>query len=437
MFAKLRKLYMPEIKNQIKRPSTVAPAPQPPQKLFELPERRRSYSKFIFAILVLVFLGAVSYFAYSQYTKPSSAPVVQAPPEPEEKTIPEGTAFYLGHDEKNTETIVYKYSPNSSEPDEKIGTIPEKNIIVLGDYINPYTYVTSNTDGNKLQTLDATTAKLQPLFDLPAQAITRAVSVSADKKYLAYSRIYGSETETGHGELWLYNLETKEQKKLGEDFALALYQTMNVSAWRDNDKQLILKVWVADGAGYAGNIYTADVQTGKLEKVNEPDVLGQLSPNHDLILYDGCVTPDAAAQSAENGYERACASGAELFTYDFTTKQVKSVYHNLRYDTNANKSTLRTFMSYLWQDDKTIIAAVPGALLSIPLGSPEKTTEIFSYDRVDPAKFKDNFVYLEKANSGTIIFSREDNWYILDRISQKLVNLSVDARKETISTWLN
>lgn len=426
---------MPEIKNQLKNPTPDGGVA--PQKLFEFPERRRSWGKYIVVLVVLLLLAGAGYFAYAQYTKPSPPPVVQAPPEPEEEIIPHGTSYYLAHDKENTDTLVYKYSPNSSEPDEKIGAIAEKNIIILGDYTKPYWYVTGNTDGNKLQLLDATTAKLQPLFDLPAQATTGQVAVSEDKKYLAYTRIYGTDGENGHGEVWLYNIETKEQKQLGEKFALSMNQGISILGWRDNDQQLIIKALIADGGGYGGNIYVADVKTGELTKLPEVDVLGKLSPNHDLFLYDVCVTFDTATQSGEDGYERACSSGAELRTYDFTTQQTKTVYQNLRYNDFTNKSTLRTFMSYVWQDDKTIVAAVPGALLSIPVGSPEKAEEIFTYDRGEPAKFKNNFVYLNRANAGSVIFTREDNWYVLDRVSQKLVNVSVNSRNQTISAWLN
>lgn len=423
-------------------PSTPAPNNE---KLFELPtSNHRNYWKFFLVLVGLIALGTGGYFAYSAYSKPAPAPVVETPQEPEEKIIPEGTRYYLAYNEDDTEARIYRYSENSSEPDEKIASIPQKNLSIIGKYTKPYTYVTHDAVGNKLQLLDATTGKLEQFFDVPKTSIVGQVAVSEDKKFLAYGRTYEGGEKDGYGELWLYNIETKEQKQLGEKIPLKLYQVISVIGWRDNDSKLVVSAVGGDAGAVWGDIYEADTQTGKLTTLTKPEdanlmgfLFGRLSPDANQWLYEFCATPDTEVREKNDGFFEACTSGAELRIYDFVSQQTKTIYQNFRYEDNVDKSALRTFMSYVWQDNKTIIAAVPGALLSIPVSTPDKTTEILSYDRFTPQDFKNDFLNIDSATPGSIVFSRSETWHVFDRVSQKLVNINTFDRKERITVWLN
>ncbi len=425
-------------------PSQMNPSAKP-EAQFVLPQRR-GYSKFLIIPVGLIVLLGAAWIAYTAFSKPASAPAVETQQVVEKKpaTVQSDTRYYLASDSEFTEARVYQYSEKG---DEKIGTIKQKNLFIAGKYTEPYTYVVNSNDG-KLQILDATTAKLEPLLDLEdPTAVVRDVALSGDKKLLAYARNYeGSEKNKPGGEIWTYNVETKEKKQIVKRTELGIYQGFSILGWRNDDKELIVSALGGDAGAVWGDIYQVTIATGKIDVVNpveEKDkvgfITGVLSPDSNLWLFEYCADVDEVAQEkdGENFFAVPCASGTELHTYNFGTKDIKTVYQNLRYDNNVDKSMLRTFMSEVWQDDKTIIAAVPGAILSIPLGSPDKATELVTYDRYNPQNFKNNYVNLIEANDKQLVYTRAESWFVFDRDSQKIIDLNAEARKESINSWLN
>lgn len=429
---------MPEINtNQVKGPDPKQTTTEP---RFQIPARRRGYSRFIIIPIVMIIFGAVGWFVYGKIADQTTSPdPVVEQPKVEEK-IPAGTAYYLASDSESGEARLYQFNADTAQPDKKIAEIKEKNVFVLGKYVAPYTYVINI--GNDLLILDAKTGKTEKLFTLPDKTYTRAVAVSSDKQWLAYAQNYeGSDNGKSGGEIFVYNIETKEQKQIVKKTELGLYQGYSILGWRDNDKELIVNDLGGDAGAVWGNLSQVNVATGTVTKVaplpekEAMDFLrGQLSPDGNKWLFEHCEKPDLT--KSEGIGDRACASGAELRTYDFDTKEIKTVYQNLRYDNNVEKNSLRVFIDFIWQDDSNIIASVPGAILDISIGT-GKAEEIYKFDGSNPQNYKNHYLQIENVNSNQIVFTDEGNWNILDLKSGKVILVNKIKDKEVISYWLN
>ncbi len=426
---------MPEINN-----NEVKPIAQ-----FVIPERRRSI-KYIAIPLVIIVVLACAWIAYAMLSQPTTPVVTPEPtPQKEEPNIKAGTSFYLATDTEGDSSVekttrLYQYSADATSEDKQILETKEKFFDVLTP-MGDYTYLASSAEG-KLFLLDANTQKIELLFELAENPMLRNVAISEDKKWLAYARNYeGSGNGKSGGAIWLYNFETKEQKELVKKTELGLYQGFSVLGWRDNDKELIVSGLGGDGPGVWGDIYQVNVATGAMVKVmpvaekNQMEFLrGTLSPNGDKWLYTHCEQPDQASRDKDN-YD-ACTSGTELRTYNFKTKETKTVYQNLRYDNNAEKSALRIFLGLQWEDDSNVIAVVPGAILDISIGN-SKVEEVYLYDQYNPMNFKNNYIQLQDVSETEIVFNVEDEWRVFDRRSQKIVTINKNKQKETIIHWLN
>lgn len=429
---------MPEIKNEEIKTT------DKPKAQFELPNRRGWARYFIVPIILLVALACAG-IGYYYFSKPVSVVVPEEKPvEQEEVKVKAGTSFYLTMDSEGDSSVekavrLYQYSANSSEDDEQILEIKEKFFDVIGE-VGEYKYIVSAV--NKIYLLDASKAKVDLLFELAENPLIRDVSVSEDGKWLAYGRNYeGAENGKSGGAIWLYNFETKEQKELVKKTELGLYQGFGVNGWRNSDKELIVSGLGGDAGATWGDIYQVNVATGSIAAVNpvteknKMDFLrGNLSPDGDKWVYAHCEQSDVASQEKDN--YGACASGTELRVYDFGTKEIKTVYQNLRYDNNENKSALRVFLGYEWQDDNNIIAVAPGAILDISVSS-KKVEEVYLFDQFDPMAFKNRWLQIMDVTEDQIVFYRDDSWYVFDRTSQKLIGIDKKKQKETILHWLN
>ncbi len=429
---------MPEIQNQEIKPIDNSKAQ------FELPQRRGLAKYFIVPIILIVGLACAG-LGYYYFTKPVSVVVPEEKPvEKEEVKVKAGTNFYVTMDSEGDSSVdkavrLYQYSTNSNEDDKQILETKEKFFDVIGE-VGDYEYVVSAV--NKLYLLDAAKGKVDLLFELVENPLIRGVSVSEDKKWLAYARNFeGAPSGKSGGSIWLYNFETKEQKEIVKKTELGLYQGFGINGWRNSDKELIVSGLGGDAGATWGDIYQVNVATGELVKVNpvpEKDKMeflrGNLSPDGDKWVYSHCEQPDAAA--LEKDGSNACTSGAELRVYDFGTKEIKTVYQNLRYDNNVDKSSLRVFLDYKWQDNNNIVAVVPGAILDISSGS-KKVEEVYLFDQFEPMAYRNRWLQLMDVTEDQIVFYRDNVWQVFDRTSQKLITIDKKKQKETILHWLN
>jgi Galactose oxidase, central domain len=422
---------MPEIKNQ-------EVPPQKPESQFVLPTRR-GYSRWIIVPIALVIILWAAWFAYGKIAHQTTSPDPEVVEQSKTETkISLNNAYYLTYDVPNYETAsIYQYS-GDGKPDILTGQIKEKNLELLGKYVKPYTYIVKG-EGSKLQILDASSAKLDPLFDIPDNAIIRDTQLSSDNLWLAYGRSYEDGENKSYGEIWLYNLETKEQKQIGAKIPLSMYQAISIVGWRNNDTELIVSAIGGDAGAIWGDIFQVNVPSNKIDKLTvvadkeaNGFVAGRLSPSKDQWLFQYCEKPD----TGEDNSLVPCPDGTQLRTYDFGTKELKTVYQNLRYADNADKNILRTFMDYEWQDDGTIIAAVPGAMLSISTKETDKATELFTYNRSNPQDFKNSYIGLQNDVGGRIVFNRAESWFVFDYDSKKIIDLNPASRNEAIYYWL-
>ena len=426
---------MPEIKIETPKP----------EAQFELPKRRGIAKYLIVPIILLVALACVG-AGYYYFTKPISVVVPEEKPVQEEEVkVKAGASFYLTMDSEGDSAVdkavrLYQYSQDSSEEDKQILEIKEKNFSVIGE-MGDFRYIVNSE--NKISLLDASKGKIDLLFELAENPLIRDVAVSEDKQWLAYARNYEGNEANGKsgGSIWLYNFETKEQKEIVKKTELGVYQGFSINGWRNSDKELIVSGLGGDAGAVWGDIYQVNIATGELVKVNpvvEKDKMdflrGDLSPDGNKWVYSHCEQPDVASREKDN--YGACTSGAELRVYDFGTKEVKPIYQNLRYDNNEDKSVLRTFGEYKWEDDNNIIAVVPGAILDISSGT-KKVEEVYLFDLYDPMAFKNRYMSLMDVSEDQVVFYRDDAWQVFDRASQKLVNIDKKKQKETLLHWLN
>jgi hypothetical protein len=410
-----------------------------PENRFVIPRRKFSAWHFVVPILLIAALAG-GWFAHALIPN-ATAPEANVIPKEEEDETPSSTGiYYTTTDNTSKETHLYSYMGSSDIPDIKVGDINTNALGVHGKYIEPNTYVVS-TDDTKIQILDAKTGDLETLVGLDSQGYLRETAVSNDKKWLAYGLTQEGTPNTS--DIWLYNIETKEKKQLVKKTELGTYQGFSVLGWRNDDQELIVSALGGDAGAMWGDIYQVTVATGVMTKVTPAStaampyfIRGTLSPNNNVWLYTFCTTPERESDGMFTASE-PCTTGTEIRTYDFSTKQTKTVFHNLRFDNNINKNLLRSVLSMLWLDDKTIIAAIPGAIIEIDAGSKDKVTDLLMFDRNDPSAFKTNYISLVSASPEQIVFMRENGAQVLDRVSKKVELLNTDARSEFFSNWLD
>lgn len=435
---------MPDINNNTK--TNIAA-----EKLFEIPKRRLTMWRLITPLLLIIALAA-GWFAHALIPN-AAAPEAAVIPQQEIKSeviSEQDSAYYLANDKGTAEiqgaaVRLYRYSQNPRESDVLIQELNDKYFRVVGKSTNTLSYIGFNTK-NDLFTLDATTGKTEVLFNIESNSLIREVAISSDKKWLAYGRNYEGGPVGGQsgGSIWLYNLETKEQKQLVKNTELGLYQGFGILGWRDTDKELVVTAFGGDAGATWGELYLVNSSTGALTKVqpvaekNEMEFLrGKLSPDNNQWLYEHCEKPDTVVREEEGLGGRACTSGTELRVYNFDTKKIRTVYQNLRYETNVDKSLLRVFMSYDWQDNENVVAIVPGAILDIPTQSSGKVVETYLFDASQPQSYVTRYKELQSATKERIVFSSDEGWQVYDRESKKLTSINAASRNEEIGTWLD
>ncbi len=395
--------------------------------------------------------------AYNKFESPVKTENFDQAVTDNKPVIQEGANYYLTSDVKNTGNgfSLYKYAEASNKSDEKIATFPWESYGVVSKSAKSHSYIVWTRNGvggegeEKIQILDVASAKLEPLFDIEKDVTLGNFdygdsAVSADGSKFAYARNYVKEEGNLYGELWVFDFNTKEQKQIGSKLSLKENELVSVKSWRDEDSEIVLQVVGSNDKEISGDIYQVNISKGEFAKVTKPDAKnvqgflnGVISPDHDQWLYQFCTQPDDAVRSGNKGFDDACTSGTELRTYDFTTKQTKTVYQNLRFDKDPDKSTLQTFKSFVWQDSKTIVAAVPGAILSIPLGNPDKTEEILTFEDNGTASLRSRVIVLVSANVGEIIFNQSLDSVVYDRVSNKAVIVNPLHQQRSISAWLD
>jgi hypothetical protein len=423
---------MPEIKNT---PST-SPSPE---RHFILPTKRR-FSAWHFVVPVLLIIAlAGGWFAHALIPNATAPEANVIEQDDEDETPLQTKAYYSTTDNEGKLTHIYSYSGLSNVPDVKVGDIQTNALSISGKYLDPYTYIVG-TENGKVQVLNAMTAKLTPLFDIEPKALMRETAISSDKKWLAYG--LNTEGTPNYGEIWLYNIETKEKKQLVKKTELGTYQGFSILGWRNDDQELIVSSLGGDAGAVWGDIYQVNAVTGELTKVAPVEkgpmnyfIRGVLSPDSGKWLFTYCDKPEVNPTDQFAASE-PCTSGAELRAYDFATKKINKVYQNIGYDNNVDKNMLRSILSFIWQDDKTIVAAVPGVILEISTTGSEPI-ELVTFDRYNPQNFKNNYISIMAASKERIVFSRENGPQVFDRVSKKIEVLNLDGRNENLSSWLD
>ncbi len=437
---------MPEIKNTIKTNSKSKEdslrSLMSNETKFELPEKRRfSIWRLIFPVLLIAALVG-GWFARDLVPN-AEAPEAYVIEKDDSKNSTSNNlaGYYLAHG-PGEQLNLYSYSSDPRFSDAKVTGVDALSVNVLGKYMQPDSYLVSTDGGGKaIQIFNVKTGKLETLVETGEQGYLRSVAVSSDSKWLAYGLTY--EGNPNMSDLWLYNLETKEKKELIKKTQQQTYQGYSVLAWRNNDKELIVSALGGDAGAVWGDIYQVNVETGAATKVTPVPaaamnyfIRGTLSPDGNLWAYTFCQTPEKNSTEIFAASE-PCTTGTEIRTYDFTTKQTKTVFHNLRFDNNVDKNKLRSVLDMKWQNDKTLIAAIPGAIVELDVSAKDKFIDLLIFDRTNPQNFKSNYLSLLSVSSERIVFMRENGPQVFDRLSKKTTVLNFDTRGEDLQYWFN
>lgn len=433
---------MPEIKDTTK--TDIIPNTQ--EKLFELPNRRR-YSLWHFTVPILLIAALVSgWFAHALIPNATApeAQIISQNQETAEKQPADTNAYYLVYRNNLSGSGVnslYQYAGNSIIPDVKIADLSDTSLSVHGEHFETGKYLISVNDSSNIEVLDTKTGKVEILLTMEEQGYIRDTAISSNKQWLAYGVTYVGNPYVS--DLWLYNFQTKEKKQLVKKTELNIYQGFSVLGWRNDDQELIVSALGGDAGAVWGDIYQITVATGALTKIAPAStaampyfIRGVLSPNKNVWLYTFCAVPEKNPESQFAASE-PCTSGTEIRTYDFTTKETKTVFHNLRYENNINKNELRSVLSMQWQNDKTIIVAIPGAIIELEANAKDKVTDLLTLDNNDPSEFKNNYISIFAVSPGRIVFLRENGANIFDRVSKKVEALNTEARSESFTNWLD
>lgn len=440
---------MPEIKNTIKTQSEKPQSPKskdlsvlvPVNPKFELPNRKFNFWTLIIPLLLAAALVGGWFLHELVFPETAPEPIVVTDEKPDKPAVNIG-AYYLTANNEGKVARVYGYTGNSAAPDIKVADIDTNTVSILGKYTEPHTYLAAIGGKSDIYILDAVTGKTDVLVKNDGEGYLRQAAISNDKKWLAYGLTYEGDTPTS--DLWLFNLETKERKELIEKTPQQTYQGYAVLGWRNDDQELIVSALGGDAGAVWGDIYQVNVTTGTAAKVTPVPtaamnyfIRGTLSPNGNLWAYTFCQTPDKTDGEPVPAASEPCTTGAEIRTYDFTTKQTQTVFHNLRFETNNDKNLLRSVLSMLWQDDRTLVAAIPGAVIEIDATAKDKVTDLFTFDRYNPQNFQTSYVGLLAASPAQIVFTRDEEPQVYDRVSKKTEVLNIGDRGEIFSAWLN
>lgn len=443
---------MPEIKATTK--STTTESTPPVEKLFELPPRRK-WNAWYLVVPILLMFALVGGWFMRVFVHEASAPEAVIPAKEVEKDMPKQSNIYYttitnstGANSSSTDSSgklvrLYNYMGSSDTPDVKIADINSNVINVLGKYIKPNTYLVSTSEPG-IKILNAKTGQLESLINIDNQGVPRDVAISSDHKWLAYGLTYeGTDDTSRTSELWLYNLETQQKKVLVEKTEMTKHQGFAVLGWRNDDQELIVSALSEDDGVVSGDIYQVMVATGDMTKVTPASstampyfIRGVLSPDNNVWAYTFCEKPDTGISNPITT-SQPCTSGSEIRTYNFGTKQTESVFQNLRFENSPDKNLLRSVLSLVWQDDKTIVAAIPGAIIEIDANAKDKVVDLVRYDLNDPTMFQKNQIHLISATPEQIVFERNQGAQVFDRVSKKIEVLNTEARSETFSSWLN
>jgi WD40 repeat protein len=426
---------MPEINSQSQ------PVPSAPR--FELPQRQRfNVWKILIPLLIVISLVA-GWFAKAGYDMYQEIPEPVVEVKQEEPKPQASPYYYLAplnvHSGNDTQLSVnlYNFLNSGETPDKLVKNLGSSVVGVVGKYLGRNHHVVTTYLDNKVLDLDVTNGEMKELFTMPERSSLRSVALSSDGQWLAYGRNY--EGVDNGGEIYLFNPETKEQKELVKRTKLDTYVGYSVLGWRNNDKQLVVAALGGDAGPIWGDIYLVDAVTGEMvavaplpENQKMAFLRGSLSPDSDRWLYSICEKP---GQAPDDGLTEPCPAGAELRVYDFDSKQTKVIYQNTRYGNNTNAAILRTIMSFVWQDDTTIVAAVPGGLLQLNATGSGEPVELLTYDGTDPQEFTRNYTTLFDADENLVVYQRDQDIFVFNKKTKKVTGLNLAGRQEYLAHW--
>lgn len=391
------------------------------EELNNLPARNSKKSKIISFVratalitVLIVGLGVISFWKSNKATLNTA-----------------GLYYYFNNYDPDSFSI-YRFSSDISEIDQPL-IINNQHLRIYGKYLGKNEILTS--DKNNLYSTNVVTGEQEIIITSETGKIITGASVNSNKNQLVYSTTEGNGME-GTGEVWLYNLNTKETQRIFQR-SLGIYAVLSVLGWND-DNSKIVTLEAAGDAGLVGGVLhliDADAPYAATEIIvdesKEYFVRGKLSPDGRKWLYAHCATP-LTSQSVPGS---TCSAGEELFVYDFESSKHQSIYKNISHGDNISNDKLRIIFSSAWLDNDTVAFSNPDGIYKTSIISPQPV-ELYRFTWSSPEDINKNRTDVVLAGNKYVVFQRYgiyDGTFILDTKSKKVSEISQAVSGEAVN----
>lgn len=343
-----------------------------------------------------------------------------------------GLYYYFSNYDPDSFSI-YRFSSDISDIDQPLIT-KNQHLRIYGKYLGKNEILTS--DKNNIYSTNVVTGEQEMIITGETGTIITGVSVNSNKSQLVYSVTEGNGME-GTGEVWLYNLNTKETQRIFQR-SLGIYAVLNVLGWND-DNSKIVTLEAAGDAGLVGGVLRlidADAPYAATEiivdeSIKEGFVRGKLSPDGRKWLYAYCATP-LNSQSVPG---TTCPAGEELFVYDFESSKHQSIYKNISHGDNISNDKLRIIFSSMWLDNDTVAFSNPDGIYKTSIILPQPV-ELYRFAWSSPEEINENRTDLVLTGNKYIVFQRYGIYggtFILDIKSKKVSEISQAIAGEVVN----
>ncbi len=363
-------------------------------------------------LMTMIFIGgAFFYFYTNQLFGCKNFYAEELLEEEVQNNITQTKSIYYYNKDYNPDIFsVHKFNLESPVVSEEISS-RGADIINTSSLKQKNRYLFNTED--KVYTLNVESGESEEIFsigDSEGMITSAVVSLGEDKIVYSMSFSISEEGTRERGEIWIYDRDTKENKKIFEDTVKSLYSSLEVLGWGNNDNHIIFRRRGGDHEGFWGWGFIVDIESSyEVKKVDNISFAeGKLSPDGNFWLFVNCD------KTIHAGFEKiGCETGDELKAYNFLTQEVQVVYKNLEHENNTFKSKLRLIYDFAWQDDKNIIFSIPDGIyrLALPMNT---ISEIYKFHFYDSNEVKSVFLYL--ATKEFIVFGSSSRYskFIID-----------------------
>lgn len=423
-------------------------------------EKGNVAAKFLIALIILITISALGYLYVKkiQLPDPSKSQMSERKDESiglNNSTNGSGNSPTVSEadSEKPNERSVYyalnKYQPSFSVQIKEFKQDTLETVVLAEMTPSGYDFSPLGTIGNqflfnehnKLLAFNVSNKEFTEVLTSDPSMVIESAVVSHDKSKIAYS-LYGDlkGDEKGVGEVWLYDVGTKEKRKIMNVPELEQYTKLFIQGWRANDKQLVIKEYYNGGSKIKGNIYLLDTDSlNRFEKVDLNNkkyfLKGHLNSNGEKWLFNYCGNPSEFVGEADSDEDYACEKGERLYLHSFENNEKQMLYKSRTSDSMAyGKENLNVIFSSIWQDDKNVVFATPEGIYIENIDTLE-VRKAGNFEGIDPSNVKDLRIQLEYADQNRVVFKRlyaMSGIFYLDLKNGRIIEIGDDPQSSFV-----